>query len=99
MPQPAPVSETQDKLPKTVLDLQLIIRRLRRHHKRLGVTGEMVCAYYDSGRKQPPTLEMEVSEQIDIAADQLEDLAKDLQQASGLTDELVRQQWRRDREA
>ncbi len=99
MPQPVPASEIQHKLPKTVLDLQRIIRRLRRHQKRLGVTGEMLCAYYDSGCKQPRSPEREAAERIDINAEELEDIAKNLQKVSELTDELVRQRWRENRDS
>ena len=92
------VSEAQDLLPMTVRDLQRVVRRLRRQYKKLGVTEDEVCAYYDSWRKAPPTLEVAVSEEIDMAAGQLEDLASDLEKASRLTEDLVRQEWREWRE-
>lgn len=56
-------------------------------------------------RPEPPTSEGwpwsclgAVSEEIDMAAGQLEDLASDLEKASRLTEDLVRQEWREWRE-
>ena len=99
MSHPVTVSEAQDQLLETAFELYRIIQRLHHHYEGLRVPFEIAMDYYEvEGRHgEPPTIELAVAEEIDIAVDQLLSIAEQLQKASRMTDASIRAKWRLDR--
>ena len=89
------VSKAQDQILGTAFDLNRIARRLQHQYKGLAAQYESVRTYWegDEPYRECPSLEVAVADNIDQAADQLQDIADDLLKASRLTDALVRQKW------
>ncbi len=100
MSRPVTVSEAQDQLLETALDLYRIMQRLHHQHEGLKAQYEAVREYYEAEEpsKDRPTIELAVAEETDIAVNELEDLAE-RPKASRLTDATIREKWRRDRKA
>ncbi len=98
MSRPVTVSEAQDQLLETAFDLYRIMQRLHHQHEGLKAEYEPVRKFYNDAEPPPEdgprSLELEVAEQTDIAADQVEDLADQLRKAARLTDALIQQNWR-----
>ncbi len=98
MPRPVTVSEAQDQLLETGFELYRIRQRIHHQFEALKAQYEPVREFYDA--KEPPpddeprSLELEVAEQTDMAADQLEDVAEELLKAARLTHARIRQTWR-----
>ncbi len=98
MSRPVNVSEAQDQLVEIAFDLDRIRQRL--HHQFMGLKAEYqhVHEFYDADEPPPEdgprSLELEVAEQTDMAAGQLENMADQLRKAARLTDARIRQTWR-----
>ncbi len=93
------VSQAQDQLLETAFDLYRIARRLQRHHQSLAVPYEIASAHYTAEDVDvaPMTIELAVSEEMDIAAENLADLADKLLEASRLSDVSIRMKWNQKR--
>lgn len=93
------VSEAQDQLLETAFELYRIIQRLHQHYEGLRVPFEIAMDYYqpEETADEPPTIELAVAEEIDIAVDQLLSIADQLQKTSRINDASIRAKWRSDR--
>ena len=89
------VETAQEQAIKVAGELHLIIHRLKKQHQRLDVSGEAIETYYtcrDSGK--PPSIQVVVSEEIDMAVDQLLTITGQLERASRITEASIRAEWR-----
>ncbi len=98
MPRPITVSEAQDQLLETALNLYRMVYRLHRHREGLRVPYEIECACNgDTGSgAEPPTIAIAVAEEIGATIDEFQDIANRLQMAARATDASIRRQWRKD---
>ncbi len=93
------IEASQDQLFETALDLYRMIHRLHRNREALGIPSATAHDYYEaSGRAEvPPTIELAVAEEISAVIDELQGIARGLQQAARLTDASIRREWREER--
>ena len=98
MSQHVTVSEAQDHLLETALDLDRMIHRLHRDRQGLSVPYEIEWAHDEAeGRGGvPPTLELAIAQEIDVTIDELETLAGRLRKTSRATEASVHSQWSED---
>ncbi len=98
MTKPVNVSEAQDQLLEIAFELDRIRQHL--HHQFMGLRAEYphLNEFYDAeeapSESGPRSLELQMAEETDMAADQVEDLADQLRKAARLTAALIRQSWR-----
>ena len=96
MSRPITVSEAQDQLLETALDLYRLIYRLHRHREGLRVPSEIEheCYGHMEVGNEPPTIELAVADEIAATIDDFQEIADRLQKASRATDVTIRRQWR-----
>ncbi len=97
MTRPTTVSEAQDQLLKTALELYRMSYRLHRHRERLKVPFEIEreCQGETGVGEEPPTVELALAEDIGTAIDDFQAIADRLQQAARATDVTIRREWRK----
>lgn len=99
MSRPTTVSEAQDQLLETALELYRMSYRLHRHRERLKVPFEIEreCNGNSGVGEEPPTIELALAEEIGTAIDDFHEIADRLQQAARATEVTIRHEWRRQR--